>query len=49
MNCTFSPVGVSTNSTSDHAKIPVVSLSQPPLQEKPVNGLSSGPNQSVDP
>ena len=46
---TFSPFGASTTITSDHAKIPVVSRSQPPLHVKPVKGLSSGPSQSVEP
>lgn len=44
---TFSPVlSNSVKKTSDHISIPVVSLSEPPRQEKPSNGISSRPNQS---
>lgn len=42
---TLLPSGLSTTKTSLQTWIPVVSLSQPPLQVKPVSGSSSPPIQ----
>lgn len=45
---TLVPSAFSTTKTSLQAWIPVVSLSHPPLQEKPVNGSSSPPIHDSD-
>lgn len=45
MMATFSPSSKVALNTSDHIRIPVVSLSDPPRQVKPSNGLSSEPIQ----
>lgn len=45
---TFLPSGLSTRKTSLQIWIPVVSLSEPPLQENPVRGSSLSPSQSSD-
>lgn len=46
---TLLPSGFSTTNTSLQARMPVVSLSQPPRQVKPVRGSSSPPiHESVD-
>lgn len=46
---TFSPDANSVKNNSDHIKIPVVSLSDPPLHENPVNGASGVPSHSEVP
>lgn len=43
---TFSPDCKVVKNISDHIKMPVVSRSEPPLQENPSNGTSCGPNHS---
>lgn len=45
---TLLPSGFSTTNTSLQARMPVVSLSQPPRQLKPVRGSSSPPIQVSD-
>lgn len=42
---TFSPFGNVVQNTSDHIRIPVVSLSDPPRHENPRKGLFSSPSQ----
>lgn len=45
---TLQPSGFSTTNTSLQARMPVVSLSQPPRQVKPVRGSSSPPTHEPD-